>query len=78
MVHVGVSGVANELTLEQEAHNDGYDQCDVQGMVPVNQLCVDGSCHDVIKSGINMSLVCEDVNTSTLMVKSVVSHDAGR
>uniref|UniRef100_A0A0B6YKG2 Pyroglutamyl-peptidase I n=1 Tax=Arion vulgaris TaxID=1028688 RepID=A0A0B6YKG2_9EUPU len=78
MVHVGVSGVANELTLEQQAHNDGYDRNDVQGMVPSSRMCVDGSCHNTIVSGINMSLVCEEVNATAHKVSSVVSHDAGR
>ncbi|CAG5125540.1 unnamed protein product, partial [Candidula unifasciata] len=77
MVHVGVSGVANELTLEQQAHNDGYNRDDVQGMVPSTRMCVDGSCHDIIVSGINMSVVCEEVNAANHKVSSVVSHDAG-
>ncbi|BFZ02553.1 hypothetical protein BsWGS_05592 [Bradybaena similaris] len=78
IVHVGVSGVANELTLEQQAHNDGYNRNDVQERVPHKSMCVDGSCHDIIVSGINMSLVCEEVNAANHKVSSVVSHDAGR
>ncbi|XP_059148997.1 pyroglutamyl-peptidase 1-like [Physella acuta] len=78
MVHVGVSSVANELTLEQRAHNDGYSRDDVHGQVPPSNMCVDGSCEDIIVSGINMSLVCEEVNHSSLKVCSVVSQDPGR
>uniref|UniRef100_A0A0B6ZNE1 Pyroglutamyl-peptidase I n=1 Tax=Arion vulgaris TaxID=1028688 RepID=A0A0B6ZNE1_9EUPU len=78
MVHVGVSGVAHKLTLEQQAHNDGYDRCDMQGMVPTTRLCVDESCHHLIVSSIDMSLVCKDVNEANLKVSSVVSHDPGR
>ena len=79
MVHVGVSGMACELTLEQQAHNDGYDRYDVDGQVPHTKMCVDGSCHNIIASGLNMSLVCEEVNNMCEMkAKAVVSHDPGR
>ena len=79
MVHVGVSGMACELTLEQQAHNDGYDRFDVDGQVPEKKTCVDGSCHNVIASDLKMPLVCEDVNNvRDMKVKAVVSHDPGR
>ncbi|XP_005107404.1 pyroglutamyl-peptidase 1 [Aplysia californica] len=78
MVHVGVSGIADEITLEQQAHNDGYNRCDVRGVTPITQTCVDGSCHDVIVSKINMAQVCKAVNEANLKVTTVVSHDPGR
>ncbi|CAL1528455.1 unnamed protein product [Lymnaea stagnalis] len=78
MVHVGVSGVANELTLEQRAHNDGYNRDDVEGLVPPSQMCVDNCCENVLISGIDMSLVCQEVNEADQKVSSVVSQDPGR
>lgn len=39
MVHVGVSGIAKELTLEQQAHNHGYDKLDVRGCLPARGQC---------------------------------------
>ena len=33
-IHVGVSGYARELTLEQQARNDGFDKPDVQQKLP--------------------------------------------
>ncbi|KAH9519099.1 Pyroglutamyl-peptidase 1 [Bulinus truncatus] len=78
MVHVGVSGVATELTLEQRAHNDGYTRDDVQGMIPHTQRCVDDFCENVIVSGIDMNQVCVAVNSTQHKVTSVVSQDPGR
>ena len=40
VVHVGVSGIAKGLTLEQLAHNDGYDKCDVQGIRITIDYCL--------------------------------------
>ncbi|XP_072050736.1 pyroglutamyl-peptidase 1-like [Amphiura filiformis] len=77
VVHVGVSGIATELTLEQQAHNSGYDKPDVKLMVPSTACCIsDGP--DCMLSHINMSLVCEEVNQSDCCVKAVVSYNAGR
>ncbi|KAK7116642.1 pyroglutamyl-peptidase 1-like [Littorina saxatilis] len=79
VVHVGVSGIATELTLEQQAHNDGYDKMDVMGKCPQTQCCVedrDKNC--VLVSGIDMERVCTAVNTAGIKVKARVSHDPGR
>ncbi|XP_076466038.1 pyroglutamyl-peptidase 1-like [Babylonia areolata] len=79
MVHVGVSGIATELTFEQIAHNEGYDKIDVLGRCPETQCCVDArekTC--VLVSGINMKKVCTKVCASGSGVKARVSHDAGR
>ena len=34
MVHIGVSGVAQELNLESQAFNDGYCSADISGCLP--------------------------------------------
>jgi pyroglutamyl-peptidase len=78
-VHVGVSSIATELTLEQQAHNDGYDKLDVQGKCPTSNCCVDErdkTC--VLVSGIDMERVCSKINQSGIKVKAKVSHDPGR
>ncbi|KAK7484584.1 hypothetical protein BaRGS_00024216 [Batillaria attramentaria] len=78
VVHVGVSGIATEITLEQQAHNDGYDKPDVQGKCPDTHCCVeekDQCC--LLVSGINMNQVCKRVNDAGT-VKACVSDDAGR
>lgn len=77
VVHVGVSGIAKELTLEQGAHNDGYDKPDIRGLLPPDQCCVNG-CHHYISSRIDMTGVCEAVNGSDCGVHAVVSNDPGR
>jgi hypothetical protein len=39
VVHCGVSGIAQGLTLEQQAHNDGYDKFDISGSKISYFLC---------------------------------------
>jgi len=77
MVHVGVSGIAQELTLEQQAHNEGYSIVDIKGCVPGNGCCIEGAPHKMVTS-INMNVVCEVVNKSNCGVNAVVSKDPGR
>ncbi|KAH3834281.1 pyroglutamyl-peptidase 1-like [Dreissena polymorpha] len=77
VVHVGVSGSARELTLEQTARNTGYHRLDVDGCPADSMCCVDGA-DDCITSGINMALVCQELNEANIKVKAVISNDAGR
>jgi len=77
VIHVGVSGIASEITLEQQAHNDGYDKIDNIGTCPEHNCCVHGA-DDCIVSGIEMQNVCDEINNSGLKVKSIVSQDPGR
>ena len=77
VVHVGVSGMAEEITLEQQAHNNGYNKLDVNGTCPANSLCIDDADECVI-SEIDMEQVCRYVNQSGIGVKAVVSTDPGR
>lgn len=77
VVHCGVSGVAQVLTLEQEAHNFGYKSTDIQGKIPPDNCCVRGG-PDTLKSGIHMGKVCEAINSADCGVAAAVSHDPGR
>lgn len=77
VVHVGVSGIAKELTLEQCAHNDGYDKLDMKGSLPRGQCCIDDAPQCLV-SNIDMSKVCESVNRSDCGVCCIVSTDPGR
>lgn len=78
MVHVGVSSIASQVTLEQQAHNDGYTKEDFEGSKPASALCIDECCDSTIVSGLNMTQVCESVNQSGRVATAVVSHDPGR
>ncbi|KAK6178903.1 hypothetical protein SNE40_011385 [Patella caerulea] len=78
VVHVGVSTYVQELTLEQQAHNDGYDKHDISGSCPPTQCCVEGA-DTCIKSEIDMQHVCNEVNNMPIEIKTVVSYaDTGR
>ena len=77
MVHVGVSGIAKELTLEQQAHNDGYDKYDMQGAYPKTMCCVQGGA-DCLVSKLDMQKVCSAVNDAKCGVEAIVSLDPGR
>jgi len=76
-VHVGVSGIAKELTLEQLAHNDGYDKLDIHGSRPETRCCQQGA-PAFLMSGIDMSRVCDAVKQSACGVDAVLSFDPGR
>lgn len=77
VVHVGVSGIAKDITLEQQAHNVGYDRKDIQDCIADNLCCVEGA-EECIISGLDMETVCDKVNKSGTKAKAVISHDAGR
>nr|CAH0101954.1 unnamed protein product [Daphnia galeata] len=77
VVHVGVSGMAQELTLETQAFNRGYGSLDNMGNLPEGGVCVEG-CPDYLQSSIDMRSICQNVNNSTCNVVSCVSTDPGR
>ncbi|KAK2179576.1 hypothetical protein NP493_482g00018 [Ridgeia piscesae] len=77
VVHIGVSGIAKELTIEQQAHNTGYDKADIRGVFPKNQCCQFGS-DECIASWLGMETVCSAVNNSKCGVDAVISLDPGR
>ncbi|XP_074649718.1 pyroglutamyl-peptidase 1-like [Tubulanus polymorphus] len=79
MVHVGVSGIANAITLEQQAHNDNYCKKDFIGQCPADYKCVSTVPTDCLMSGIDMDLVCIEINNDTnTPVNAVTSLDPGR
>lgn len=77
VVHVGVSGLATTVTLEQCGHNKGYKRLDNHGFCPASQCCTE-SGPDCINSVLDMDTVCKKVNDSDLGVAVSVSKDAGR
>lgn len=77
MVHVGVNGRASQANLERQAFNDGYEFRDVLGCIPDGNVCVPG-CENVLKSGLDMDRVCENVKASGCGVGTSVSDDPGR
>lgn len=77
MVHVGVSGIANKITIEQKGNNTGYEKKDVKGQTPKKKCCVNDG-EECILSGIDMSQVCDEINEAENELQAEVSHDAGR
>lgn len=77
VVHVGVSGMATTVTLEECGHNRGYIGLDNCSFYPESECCMEGG-PDCINSAIDMDAVCKRVNTSDLGVSVSVSKDAGR
>ncbi|XP_050704950.1 pyroglutamyl-peptidase 1-like isoform X2 [Eriocheir sinensis] len=77
-VHVGVSNLAETLTLEQLAHNTGYEKEDNCGCVPIGGLChSDGT--DIIQSSIQMDMISSTLNKATcLKLPCAKSTDPGR
>lgn len=77
VVHVGVSGSATTVTLEQCGHNKGYRRPDNCSLCPASHCCVENG-PDCIRSLLDMNTVCTRVNGSDLGVTLSVSEDAGR
>ncbi|KAM3866007.1 pyroglutamyl-peptidase 1 [Diretmus argenteus] len=77
VVHVGVSGLATTVTLEQCGHNHGYKRPDNCSFCPVSQCCMEKG-PDCINSVLDMDMICKTVNGSGLGVALSVSKDAGR
>ncbi|XP_068232635.1 pyroglutamyl-peptidase 1 [Palaemon carinicauda] len=77
-VHVGVSGQAETLVLEQVGHNNGYNKFDNCKCLPSKGVCCqDGE--EVIKSDLRMDLVTRALNNDTsLKLTCAKSNDAGR
>ncbi|KAK5612972.1 Pyroglutamyl-peptidase 1 [Crenichthys baileyi] len=76
-VHVGVSGLATSVTLEQCGHNKGYKRLDNRSFCPASHCCMENG-PDCIKSIIDMDTVCKRVNGSNIGITVCVSKDAGR
>nr|CAG4648929.1 EOG090X0F1W [Polyphemus pediculus] len=77
VLHVGVSGIAHELNLEQQAFNSGYCSPDISGCIPSDNVCIP-EAQNVLKSKIDMNTVCQSINNSSCGVMSCVSDDPGR
>ncbi|TRY55188.1 hypothetical protein DNTS_032667 [Danionella cerebrum] len=77
VVHVGVSGIASSVTLEQCAHNQGYQREDNCCYCPRTHCCVEGG-PDCIPSVLQMHELMSRVDQSALGVAVSVSEDAGR
>ncbi|KAF7665488.1 hypothetical protein LDENG_00141320 [Lucifuga dentata] len=77
VVHVGVSGLATTVTLEQCGHNKGYKRLDNCGFCPASHCCSENG-PDCINSVLDMDTICRRVNDSGLGVTVSVSKDAGR
>jgi pyroglutamyl-peptidase len=81
VVHVGVSSLAKKVTLELQAHNDGYDKPDVKSCFPQENCClpcgssVEKTCLDLDKICNNVNLTSEELS---LGVEACLSEDAGR
>ncbi|KAM4605729.1 pyroglutamyl-peptidase 1-like isoform 1-T1 [Polymixia lowei] len=77
VVHVGVSGLATTVTLEQCGHNRGYRRPDNCSFCPASQCCME-SGPDCLHSVLDMNMICKRTNDSGLGVAVSVSKDAGR
>lgn len=78
VVHVGVSGIATTVTLEQYGHNHGYCRLDNCRWCPDSQCCVEEG-PDRLSSVLDMGQLCSRLTSPPgLGVALSVSKDAGR
>jgi len=77
VVHVGVSGIARAVTMEQVAHNCGYASTDILDCIPEDSVCKKGGM-DILQSDFNMQKVVAKVNAYGRGLKAECSFDPGR
>ncbi|XP_046386564.1 pyroglutamyl-peptidase 1 isoform X2 [Ischnura elegans] len=77
VVHVGVSSIAKEITLETKAYKSGYWKPDVDGKVPESGCCSCGK-DECISSTLDVDNICSEVNSCEGGSLACLSSDAGR
>ncbi|XP_049816855.1 pyroglutamyl-peptidase 1 [Schistocerca nitens] len=77
VIHVGVSGLADKITLEKVAHRSGYKKADIFGQLPAEGECCLG-CSDEACSSLDVEQICCKLNESECGLTSSVSSNAGR
>jgi len=82
VIHVGVSCMADKITLERQGHNIGYDKKDTLGTCPPDQCCVPSRGDIVETTCLDLEKLMMDVNNdkslAEMEVEACVSDDAGR
>ncbi|CAG4989383.1 unnamed protein product [Colias eurytheme] len=79
VIHVGLSSIAKEVTLEKQAHRKGYQKLDYFDKCPADHTCsADGAIR--IHSKLDIEKICSDFNDNDPPegTKAVTSLDAGR
>ncbi|KAJ2948765.1 hypothetical protein O0L34_g8024 [Tuta absoluta] len=78
MIHVGVSNIAKEITLEMQAHRKGYQRMDYFNERPANHVCTaEGAIR--LHTKLNVERICKEYNnTSPEKTSAITSLDAGR
>ena len=77
MIHVGVSAVANRITLERQAKKHGYNRKDIDEKLPEQNTCPVGS-EDCISTVLDVDDIAENINQANIGVMACTSHNAGR
>ncbi|XP_018332535.1 pyroglutamyl-peptidase 1 [Agrilus planipennis] len=77
VIHVGVSSIANKITLETCAFRNGYNRLDCKGNTLKNGECANEKGTDVIFTELNTQEICNAINNQGKL-KSCVSKNAGR
>nr|XP_026492320.1 pyroglutamyl-peptidase 1 [Vanessa tameamea] len=79
MIHVGVSSIASNITLETQAHRKGYQRLDYFDKCPANHVCpAEGAIR--IHTKLDTEKICKDFNDGCPLeeTSAITSKDAGR
>ncbi|CAG5019959.1 unnamed protein product [Parnassius apollo] len=79
VIHVGVSSIADCMTLETQAHRKGYQKKDYFNNCPANHTCpAEGAIR--LQTKLNVEQICKDFNDGNPPenTNAVTSKDAGR
>lgn len=77
-VHVGVSGIADKITLERRANNSGYRRDDVDRKCPKDGKCVSDADRETLETTLNVDELVKSVNEADIKAECVASLDPGR
>ncbi|CAK9303098.1 unnamed protein product [Gordionus sp. m RMFG-2023] len=82
IAHLGVSGLADEITLEKCAFNGPYTQCDINGKIPKSYCCLSDYSQDAqFQTEIDLDLLCNTIkleNDSNILNKISISNHPGK
>lgn len=80
ILHVGVSHLAEKLTLESQANNTGYDKPDVTSSFPPSNCCVPGCDQVKLSTCLDLQELTHQVSLQAREqgLEAEVSEDAGK
>lgn len=78
VIHLGVAKGTAEIRLERYACNTDYCHADNNGLVPETGQCIVENASLVLKTGLPLDNICEQVQKQKPNLPVIISENAGR